>query len=199
MGSFAQAVYLGIHRITNDGPAAVNVETENTVISLETGNSVDVSSTLVKISLPLEATGEAKGTYMLLCCSLAVAQGAQLKSSAGGPGPAGGAPAGGAPAGGGPAGGAPAGGGPAGGGPAGGGPAGNAGLDALQALLKEIERLKAKLKIAREHGESDAAEKVEKGLLAILEGEIGKAAIADARRELQELGKAVHDLGGGPG
>lgn len=187
VGGYAQAVYLAIHRVTNSGPHPVNVETDKEILRLEVGNSIDVSATQVRVTQlhSWAGGGPSKGTYMLLCCTLAVGQGAQPKKDPSGHGGCGGGSS---------KDGAVSGGDPTPTPPT--DPTPPNGLDALEALKKEVARIRAKLKIAREHGEDAAAKNVE-GLLAILEREIGKAAIAEARREMDSLGKAVHDLGGG--
>jgi hypothetical protein len=58
----------------------------------------------------------------------------------------------------------------------------------VKALEAEAARIREKLKIARAHGQAEAAGQAE-GLLALVEKHIGEAAVAAARREIEQLGR----------
>lgn len=189
IGNFAQAIYLSIHRITNAWDQEVLIETDLEYMRLAPGNSIDVSSSEIILSLPTGAVinpaHPAQGTYMLLCCSMALAQaGSRPKASASdtamkSPG------------------GASGGNGGNGGGGSGNGdplpgpkPDPSADLNALKALEEEIARINAKLDIARKHGHKAAADHLG-GLINILNDKIGEAAIDAANKELTALGKKL--------
>lgn len=82
-GSYAQAIFLGIHRITNEWNQDVIVETEHFKTRVGPSRSIDVSSAQVTISAPpgvgIDDANPPHGTYMLLCCSIAVAQASAAK------------------------------------------------------------------------------------------------------------------------
>jgi hypothetical protein len=189
IGSFAQAIYLAIHRITNAWDQEVLIETDLEYLRLTPGNSIDVSSSEITLSLPAGAVinpaKPAEGTYMLLCCSMALAQaGTRPKSSASDTAmkpPGGGNSGNGGNGGGGGGNGDP---------PPGPKPDPNADLNALKALEDEIARINAKLDIARKHGHKAAADHLV-GLINILNDKIGQAAIDSANKELSALGKKL--------
>jgi hypothetical protein len=193
-GDFAQAQFLAIHRITNEWTAPVLVETENYKVLLGPSRSVDVSSAQVSISVPqgvaIDDAAPPNGTYFLLCCSIAVAQASPTRLTSGSAeskDPAMKASNGGVGGGGGAGGGVPGAPGPK--------PGPDSDLDKVKALEAESARIREKLKIARAHGQADAAAHVE-GLLGLVEKHIGEAAIAAARREIEQLGRDALILAG---
>jgi hypothetical protein len=103
----------------------------------------------------------------------------------------------------------PSGGGGGGGNGGGGGGGGNGGgnpqpkpdsppsdLDALKKLQAEAKAIRDKLAIARQYGQAHAADHEEQ-LLGLVERHIGEAAIALAKKEIEQLGKDAQQHGGG--
>jgi len=198
-GNYAQALFLGIHRITNESGQDVIVETEHSKTRVGPSRSIDVSSAQVTISVPpglvIDDSKPPHGTYQLLCCSIAVAQASAARlSGTDTPAPSLKTPSGG-------------GGGGGGNGGNGGGPNGGGGkpqpkpdppptdLDALKKLQAEAKAIRDKLAIARQYGQADAADHQEQ-LLGLVERHIGQAAIALAIREIEQLGRDAQQHGG---
>jgi hypothetical protein len=196
LGSWAQAQYLAIHRITNDWDKEVIVQTEHNFVHLGPANSLDVSSTEVTISVPATVVhippgDQPHGTYKLLCCSMAMAQAPAPKPAGASSDPAMKTPGGGG----------------GGGGNGGGGGGGNGNppgkdpvpvppdpMKPLNDLVAEKKKIEDKLVLAKAHGVPDSVINEINGLLKILDGEIGQAVIAEARAELEQLGKDIHKL-----
>ena len=196
-GSYAQAIFLGIHRITNEWNQDVIVETEHFKTRVGPSRSIDVSSAQVIISTPpgvaIDDGNPPHGSYMLLCCSIAVAQASAAKlTGTDTPAPSLKTPTGG-------------GGGSNGGGNGDGGnpkpkpdppkPPPPTDLDALKKLLDEVKQIEEKLALARKYGQAKAADHLAE-LLAIVEKRIGQAAIALADNEINQLGTDAAALGG---
>jgi len=193
-GNYAQAIFLGIHRITNESDQDVIVETEHSKTRLGPSRSIDVSSAQVTISAPpgvvIDDSKPPHGIYQLLCCSIAVAQASAARlSGTDTPAPSLKTPSGG------------------GGGGNGGGSNGGGGkpqhkpdpppsdLDALKKLQAEAKAIRDKLAIARQYGQADAADRQEQ-LLGLVERHIGQAAIALAIIEIEQLGRDAQQQGG---